>query len=291
MTSGWVAVAKKDFRDAIRVRYIWIVTAIFVLFAAGATVLYAQVDLFHGGNPTAGGLISFVRSATTLFVPIIALMAGYRSVAGEREDGHVRLLLSMPVTRLDVVLGKLLGRTAVVVVPAVIAYLIAAVVGVVLMGGFDYLQFLSFGLITAVYALAYVSVAVGFSAASRSTSKALVGVVLFWALFNFFWSSIAFGLLWITSPGPFPSFDPVPAWYVLFTRLSPSGAFSAASSTFIPGGVTAAMPTGMGATGGVPFSMPSGPFFVEPWFGFLPLVAWIVVPAAVGYWRFEAADI
>lgn len=290
MTAGWVSVAKKDFRDAIRAKSVWAVTALFVLAAAGATALYAQVDFFHGGNPTAAGLVSFVRNATTLFLPVIALLAGYRSVSGEREDGQLRLLLSLPVTRRDVVLGKLIGRTGVVVVPALLAYLVAAVLGVALMGGFDYLQFLSFGAVTALYALAYVAIGVGISASSSTASKSLVGAVLFWAVFQFFWGTIGFVLLWVTSGPGFPSFDPVPAWYVLFTRLSPTGAFGAASSTFVPGGVTAGMPTGAGS-GGFGFSLPSGPFFVEEWFGFVPLVGWVVVPVLVGYWRFAKADL
>ena len=294
MSHGWIAVTRKDFRDAIRAKLIWATTALFVLAAAGATVLYAQINAFHGGDPTAAGLITFVRSATTMFVPIIALLAGYRSVAGERKDGSIRLLLSMPVTRRDMVLGKLLGRTGVVVVPILVAYVVAAVLALVQIGGFDYVQFLLFGLVTAVYALAYVSVAVGISAWSRTTAVALAGTLSFWVLFQFAWGIIGFALLFATSGGGFPSFDPVPAWYVVFTRLSPSGAFGAASSALLPGGVTAGMPTRPGAGGGAAgpgFSMPSGAFYLEEWFGFVPLIGWIVVPVTVGYRRFAAADL
>lgn len=296
MTGGWVAVTRKDFKDAIRSRWIWLTTVLFVLFAGGATYLYASFEFFHGGDPSAAGLVSFVRGSTTLFVPIIALLAGHRSIAGEREDGSVKLLLSMPVTRRDVVVGKLLGRTGVVVVPAVLAYCVAAGLAVAMVGRFDYLQFVAFGLVTGVYALAYVSVAVGISASTGSTSKAVAGAVGFWGLFQFLWGQIAFVLLWSVNGFQFPfpeaMFDPVPSWYVLFTRLSPTGAFEAASSALLPGGAAAAaQPSGMGGGGEIGFSMPSGPFYVEDWFGVVMLVGWILLPAWIGYRRFRAADL
>jgi len=291
VSRGWVAVTKKDFTDAIQAKSIWVTTALFVLAASGATVLYAQVDFFHDGTPSAAGLITFVRSATTLFVPVIAVLAGYRSIAGEREDGSIRLLLSIPVSRRDVVLGKLIGRTGVVVAPAMLAYLVAAVLAVVQIGGFDYVQFLVFGLVTALYALAYVSIAVGISASSKTTAVALAAVLAVWALFQFVWGLLGFALLFATNGFAMPSFDPIPAWYVLFTRLSPSGAFGAASSAFVPGGATAGMPTGMGAGDAGGFSMPSGPFFLEEWFGFVLLLLWIVVPVALGYRWFTSADL
>lgn len=45
-------------------------------------------------------------------VPLIAVLLGYDAIVGEQEGGLLELLLSMPITRLAILLGKYLGLSA-----------------------------------------------------------------------------------------------------------------------------------------------------------------------------------
>jgi ABC-2 type transport system permease protein len=44
--------------------------------------------------------------------PIVGVVVGYNAVSGGRESGSLKLLLSLPHSRADVVFGKVVGRGA-----------------------------------------------------------------------------------------------------------------------------------------------------------------------------------
>ncbi|PSP79272.1 hypothetical protein BRC88_09175 [Halobacteriales archaeon QS_4_69_225] len=115
-----LAVAEKDFRDAVRSRLMIVVAVMFVALTGGGVLLATTA----GGEASLGilGAIGALRSGTAIFVPIIALGIAYRAIAGEQASGSLKLLLSLPNSRLDVVLGKFLGRAAVVTVAIVIGF-------------------------------------------------------------------------------------------------------------------------------------------------------------------------
>ncbi|PSQ14909.1 hypothetical protein BRC99_02040 [Halobacteriales archaeon QS_7_69_60] len=99
-----LAVAEKDFRDAVRSRLMIVVAVMFVALTGGGVLLATTA----GGEASLGilGAIGALRSGTAIFVPIIALGIAYRAIAGEQASGSLKLLLSLPNSRLDVVLGK-----------------------------------------------------------------------------------------------------------------------------------------------------------------------------------------
>ena len=60
---------------------------------------------FRGIEATIASLVSLV----IYLVPLIALILGYDAIVGEREEGSLDLLLSMPLTRIELLLGKFVG--------------------------------------------------------------------------------------------------------------------------------------------------------------------------------------
>jgi ABC-2 type transport system permease protein len=68
-----LALAKKDFNDAIRSRGLWALSVLFFLLVTAVAVAYAQVDELAGGNPSAMGLIFFVASTVGTYVALAAL--------------------------------------------------------------------------------------------------------------------------------------------------------------------------------------------------------------------------
>lgn len=104
-------IASKEFRDRIRNRWVLAVAIIFSLFALAIAYFgSAQQGAvgFRGIDVTIASLVSLV----IYLVPLISLILGYDAIVGEKERGSLELLLSMPITRFEILLGKFLGLSA-----------------------------------------------------------------------------------------------------------------------------------------------------------------------------------
>jgi len=103
-------ILKKEINDSLSNRW-------FVLYAAaftGLALLLSWLSLTGGGTGYSG-FAGFGRTAASLVnlvllvVPLMALTIGAGSLSGERERGTLSYLLSQPVNRAEVLLGKYLG--------------------------------------------------------------------------------------------------------------------------------------------------------------------------------------
>ena len=265
--TGWRSVTRKEILDAVRSRRLLALVVVFVLFVVVGEYLIAEVFVPAGREVTADAVLGSLIGATVLFVPLIGLVSGYKAVAGERETGSYKLLLTLPHSRADVVVGKLLGRGA-VVATAVTAGFLAGGVGVfVLAGSFDVVAYLTFYGLTLLYALAFLGLGVGISAATGSTSVAVGASFGTFVLFQFLWVF----LVDLVNSQLFPNSQPEFLQAVL--RVSPLLSYLEGFDALIEGGV------------------PSNAFYLQGWFALLVLVLWAVVPLALGYARFRSVDI
>lgn len=104
----WI-LARKELRDGLRNR--WVAAAIAVL---GTLALVLSL---LGSAPTGSvhaseldiSVIS-LASLTVYLIPLIALMLSFDALVGEFERGTMMLLLTYPVTRWQVIMGKFLGH-------------------------------------------------------------------------------------------------------------------------------------------------------------------------------------
>jgi ABC-2 type transport system permease protein len=295
---SWSVVARKEFRDAIRSRWLWALTVVFVLFSAGAAGIYVLLNSQGQTELTSLGLIFFLLSPAGILVPIIGLVVSYKAVAGERESGSLKLLLGLPHTRLDVVLGKVVGRTAVTAVAVVVGFAVTAVVAFVGFSEFSPGAYAGFVALTLLLALTYISIGVGISSLVSTTSRALASAVSFYVVFELLWGVLVLLAYWLSTFLTGSSFNPAGYgqvdWVAFLLSLAPGSAFSRATSLFLPvspdeiasGGVT------VGAGGGAgEAAASSDPFYLAAWFGVVVLLAWIAVMVAAGYRRFSRADL
>lgn len=284
-----LVVARKDFQDAIRSKLLWVLSALFALLAVGIAVAYSSFDLLSGGNPTAGGLLYFVSSSLTLFVTIAAIVVCHRSIVGERESGSLKLLLSLPHSRIDVVLGKLIGRTGVLAVPILGTLLLGIVLGGALGGIFDPIATIGVLGITLLFILTYASIFLGISALTKSTTIATALSVVYFVVFEVVWGIVGVIILFAANGFEFSGEFTVPDWYYVFSRVPPSAAFEAALNTVVSG--ASAVQAG-GGGGGSGFSVgQTEAFYAEPWIGFVMLAFWLVVPVAIGMIVFNRTDL
>ncbi|QSG12864.1 ABC-type transport system involved in multi-copper enzyme maturation, permease component [Halapricum desulfuricans] len=181
-----LAVAKRDFLDVRRAKLVWAPVALYTLFMV----------LFFWGQSTSSEpdfyavLWSLLGVGGALVVPLIALVAAYLSIAGERESGSIKFTLGAAVDRSAVVLGKLLSRSGVVLAGLGVSFVIGTGIAQVLVPEmtFEYADYAIFIGVTLLYALAYVAVAVAISAATATRSRAMAGGIGFFFVFNLVWN-------------------------------------------------------------------------------------------------------
>ena len=153
-----------------------------------------------------------------LLIPVITILVSYRSIAGERELGSMRFLPALPHIRRDVVLGKVLGRTAVVAV-AVLAGV--AIGGTVIFVWYELsvLVYLGFVAVTMLLGLVHVSVGVGVSAVTGSVARAAGVAVALFVVLRYLW-------LFVLDLVALPPGDSVPARFDVAAALSPGVAYN-----------------------------------------------------------------
>lgn len=287
---SWSVVARKDFQDASRSKALWGLTALFVLFLAGFAYLYTLIQGAGSEDPVVSSLdyVSFLLSPAALLVPITALVIAHKSLAGEVESGSAKFLLSLPHSRRDAVVGKVLGRGAVLAASILVGLLAALVVVLVLYDAFDPMVYATFSAFTLLLGLVYVAIGVGLSGLTKDTGRATIFAAGFYVVFEIVWGFVPNAVYYLTngsfSPpfvmqGPGAPYVDGPGWFFFLQRLSPSAAFSTATQWF----------TGSTATFLPAFD--TVPVYLTGWASLGILVAWLVVAPLVGYRVFEASDL
>lgn len=287
--------ARKEFTDAMRSRSLWAATGLLTIVLSAAAVLPSvAID-----NLDPATLPRYMLAPVATFVTITALVTGYLAIAGERDTGSIRTLLGLPYTRGDVVLGKYVGRSAIVGVAVLVSYLVAAVVSFAVYGSLPVGVYTLLALLTVVLGIAVVGIAVAISAGAGTRNRAMTLSVGLFFVFELIWTYLTKGLYYVVTLGDLPG-TYVPPWYILLERLSPTNAFKSAAELFIPENVTRVNVsqgqgvTNAGSNAGPTLAERVGgelPFYLDAWFALVVLACWIVVPVVVGYIRFERADL
>lgn len=269
-----LVVGKKDFRDAARSRLLWALTGLFVLLVGG--LAYAFTTVFaSGGEVGSSDFVVFLQGIASFFISITALLVAYKSIAGERETGTMSFLLGLPVSRRDVVLGKVIGRGAVLSVALLVGFVVAAVVLLAAGGSFDVVPFVLFTLLSVFYAVTFVGVAVSLSSITGESSRAAAAAIGFW-VFDQFWGTAVLVVLVAVNGFSLPQ-PPYPDWFHALAGLSPSASYGNAAGYFLPPGLAEQV---QGQFGGLP-----------EWYGLVVLAAWLAIPLALGVARFRRLDL
>jgi ABC-2 type transport system permease protein len=283
---SWVVVARKEFQDARLSKALWAITAAFVLLSAGMAVLYATVPALSRdiGELSTLGYLTVLLAVMTLFVSVAAIVIGAGAIAGERDRGSSKLLLGFPHSRADVVLGKVVGRTAVLGVAILVGLVVTLAVIVALFPTFSPVDYAVFAAVTLLFALVYVSIMVAVSATTGSGGRAMAFGVGVFVLLEFLGDLLAPAVMFVVNGFSFGGLTTVPGWYAFLNVVTPSAAYQNALGWFLGDGTTAALSLGGMLNGSIPF-------YLTGWASVAVLVCWLVVPLALGYRRFAAADL
>jgi ABC-2 type transport system permease protein len=178
---SWKAIAKKDVQDSIRSKMLW---AMIGLFLAVILVLsWLVVDGSGEDTFLAAAGFTFILGIL-FFVPIAGLLLSVKSIVRERNTGTINLLLSLPHTRRDMVVGKFVGRSIVMVVTVLAGFLPALLYILVQSEGVPVFELFSFLFAACLFGVLWIGIGIGLSALVDSETQATIGgVVLFFVLF------------------------------------------------------------------------------------------------------------
>lgn len=192
-----LVIARKEFRDRLRSRWVLAVAVVLTVFA----LVIAYFGAAQQGAVGFKGIELTIASLTSLviyLVPLIALILGYDAVVGERERGSLDLLLSLPLTRLELLLGKYLGLAAALAFATVAGFGLVGVVlsyGIGLTGLLDYAGFI---LSTLLMGLAFLSLALLLSVLTSSKVVASGAAIALWFLYVLIYDLMLVGILVVT---------------------------------------------------------------------------------------------
>lgn len=285
----YLTIAKKDFRDASQSRALWVLVGVFavLMLIVAYAVIEAPEVIGVPGEVGFDDLLFFTAAFVALFVPLAAIIVCYKSLAGERELGSIKIMMSLPTTRRDVFVGKVLGRAAVITTALAVAMLVGLAFGSALLGTVDVAAVLVFLLFTVFFAVVYTGIIVSLSASTGSTVRATTYALGFFAVFELLWDVIPIALVYVLEGFELPATPP--DWAVTLIMVSPATAYFSTISAFVPGlGADEPESGDVGVEFGVAFG---DAFYAQPEMGLVFLLVWLVVPLAIGYYRFERADL
>ena len=114
-------IAGKEIRDGLRNRWVVATTLLMASLALALSFLGAAPTGTVGVGPVEVTIVS-LSSLTIFLLPLIALLLSFDAVVGEIDRGTMTLLLSYPVARWQVLIGKFLGHAAIIAFATVLGY-------------------------------------------------------------------------------------------------------------------------------------------------------------------------
>lgn len=265
---NWPGIARKDFADAIRSKTVLVLLVVFVLVYVSATAV-----IWSYGDATFEEFTSLSNSIMVPFVALIGLALGYKSIIGERDSGSIKLVLSLPYSRRDLLVGKFVGRSLVLAVPILVGFLAATAM---LLVGFESVSpapLVGYFVLTILYGMGFVSIGLSLSASTTDQNRVLLGAVGTFILLYLFWVPIVnlgYAVVYRFQ------LRETPGWVEFLRLVASPRTYADLVETLVNG------------SGGTVFDV--GYWFGTPWFGIVVLVAWIVAPVAIGYWYLRSAD-
>ncbi|MDQ1260175.1 MAG: Cu-processing system permease protein, partial [Pseudomonadota bacterium] len=240
------------------------------------TVFSLVIAYFGGAQQGAVGFrsieftIASLVSLVIYLIPLIALLLGFDAIVGERERGSLDLLLSLPITRLELLLGKYLGLAAALALSTLAGFGMVAVLLARQMSWASMYHYFGFMLSSVLLGLAFLSLAVLLSVLARDRTRASGLAIATWFFFVLVFDLVLLGVL-VGSGGRFGG-----EAFALLLLLNPADVFRILNVFSLEDvrtlyGLATVVPPAMGS----PLKMGGA------------MLVWIAVPLALAHWRFK----
>ena len=198
MDMGNIAVlARQELRITLRTRWVQIFALVFGLLTIAISYFGMVTSIvvgFEGFTRTTASLLNLVL----YLVPMLALAAATSSFSGDK--GAAEFLFSQPVSRTEVLLGKILGLFASLAVAVIFGFGVSGFVIAAQSGTDGILRYLGFIVLTLLLLLTFLCLGAFASIVSESRTRALGIALAMWFAFVLFYDLVVMGLACVVSP-------------------------------------------------------------------------------------------
>jgi Cu-processing system permease protein len=208
-TGGWrrrlarvSPIAGKEIRDAFTSR--WLIAYSCVLGGLGLAATATGLDSTSGLALQAfGRTTATLMNLCLLLSPLVAVLMGAASIAGEQERGTLENLLAQPLTRTELLLGKHLGLLAALAAATIAGFVPAGLAIAAAASPTMLAHYLLFPAIAVLAGAAMAAVGLLISVASRSAVHAQGMAIMTWFTFVLLYDLVLMGSLALSGmPAP-----------------------------------------------------------------------------------------
>lgn len=236
--NNYLLIAIKESRDALKNRWFILYTLCFATLSVLLLFLgtsNSSISNYSGYGKTAASLINLIL----FFIPLVSLTLGCISISNERENGTLTYLLSHPITKKEILIGKYFGILLPIWLAIFLGFGLSGVVISFKGINKDVFGFLITILLSLLLASSFLSLGFLISIFSSKTSKSLGVAIFLWLLFLVFGdlgvmgSTVAMGMgvksvFFLTAINPVEAFK-IASLLILSSRfevLGPAGVYA-----------------------------------------------------------------
>lgn len=269
-----LALAGKEFNDRLRKRWVLAVALVFTIFSLAITYFGGAAQGQIGPRSVEATIASLV-SLVIYLIPLIALLLGFDAIVGERERGSLDLLLALPITRLELLLGKYLGLAAALTLSTLTGFALVAGLLWHSFGSAGLYHYTGFVLSSVLLGMAFLSLALLLSVLAHDRTRASGLAIGLWFGMVLVFDLLLLGLL-VASGGELGSWLSGERFAYLLL-LNPADLFRILNVFSLDDvrrvyGLASVVPPALG----------------NPWWLGAAMLGWIVGPLALAGWRFKA---
>ena len=193
-----MVIAKKEVRDSLRNRWVLFISLIFLVLSHSVTFAGSAIK-GELSLPEISALMSSLSTISVFIIPLVAMLISHDAFVGEDEAGTLLLLLSYPLTRRQILLGKLLGHTVIMTFTTCFAFGFTCMLLLLLADTYDgfstlvyFMQFIFSSIM-----LAVIFILLGYVVSLKATekAKAVASILLLWFLFVLIYDLLLLTLL------------------------------------------------------------------------------------------------
>jgi ABC-type transport system involved in multi-copper enzyme maturation permease subunit len=269
-------VAKKEFLDNIRNKWVILLTFLFVLIIVIFSYAAGSGETFGDMQNTVFGLLGI----TSILIPLIAIILGFSTISGEAESGALYVVLSYPVRRIEVLLGKLLGLGSVIIVSVFIGFGLGGVVIASTVGPESWVGYIGFIFLSIFLGFIYLSLSICISSFCKRRITSIGGgiLVFFWGMI---YGTILMAILFATG-GTIENLmaGDIPEWFFQSVVFSPGDLHQTAVQRAF----------GVETIEAMGFSI-AIPEFLSTVNLMIFHIIWFIVPLILAYYFFKKRDI
>ncbi len=159
--------------------------------ATESAVDYVFLDLFT----TSGNSIPSFMSFIALLGPFIGLSLGFDAINSERSEGTLNRLVSQPIYRDSIIIGKFLAGATIITMMVFSMGIFIVSVGILKLGMLpqmeEVLRILVYLVFTVVYIAFWLGLSILFSVFCRHSATSALSVIALWIFFAIFMSLLA----------------------------------------------------------------------------------------------------